>query len=132
MIGSAIAVAAGLAGLLVEADPETRLGDLRWDRRPILVFAAAGDPRLAEQVTRFEAHGAALAERDTLVIVDTLGASALRERFAPEGFTVILVGKDGGEKFRAGRVVDPEEINARIDRMPMRRREMLTDGGDDR
>ena len=39
-------------------------------------------------------------------------------------FTVILVGKDGGEKYRAERVVDPDELFALIDMMPMRRREM--------
>ena len=39
-------------------------------------------------------------------------------------FTVILVGKDGGEKYRAERVVDPDELFALIDTMPMRRREM--------
>ena len=132
MTASAVALATALAGLVIEAGPDMRLADLRWERRPILVFAEPGDPRLAEQLARFEAERAALEERDTLVIVDSLAGSALRRRFAPEGFTVILVGKDGGEKFRKGGPVDPATLTALIDTMPMRRREMRTDGGEDR
>jgi hypothetical protein len=37
---------------------------------------------------------------------------------------VVLVGLDGGEKFRAEAVVDPDRLDALIDRMPMRRREL--------
>ncbi len=128
-----LAVAAALSGLLVEAGPETRLGELRWGHRPILVFAEPGDPRLDAQIARFEAERAALEDRENLVIVDTLARSALRDRFAPAGFTVILVGKDGGEKFRRDAVVDPETLHALIDTMPMRQREMMrTQGGEDR
>jgi hypothetical protein len=72
----------------------------------------------------FEANTADMAERRNLVIVDTGAGRTLRARFQPEGFTVILVGLDGGEKFRAGSVVDPDRLDELIDRMPMRRREM--------
>ena len=114
---SAIAVSSSLAAT----------GDLasyRWDARPILVFAAAGDPRLDEQISRLNAAEAALRERDNVIIVDTSGTSALWTRYAPGDFAVILIGKDGGEKLRRSRVVDPAELNALIDTMPMRRQEM--------
>ena len=50
----------------------------------------------------------------------------LRRRFRPEGpgLTVVLVGKDGGEKARYRGVVDPDDIFALVDSMPMRRREI--------
>lgn len=117
---AALTVLAGLAPATAED-----LAGYRWERRPILVFAPSpADPRLAEQLRLFEAARPALEDRRNVVIVDTKPGSALRARFAPEGFTVILVGLDGGEKFRRNAVVAPEILNARIDRMPMRRREL--------
>jgi hypothetical protein len=104
--------------------PEDGLASFRWDARPVLVFAEADDPRLERQLMLFEANAADMAERRNLVIVDTGAGRTLRARFQPEGFTVILVGLDGGEKFRSGSVVDPNQLDKLIDRMPMRRREM--------
>ena len=40
-----------------------------------------------------------------------------------KGLTVILIGKDGGEKGRWSQLVDPDEVFALIDAMPMRQRE---------
>ena len=53
-------------------------------------------------------------------------AAALRERYAvPEGaFAVVLIGKDGGEKERYDKPVQPDVLYEVIDAMPMRRREM--------
>jgi hypothetical protein len=111
--------------LMTPADlPADGLQALRWQARPILVFTEPDDPRRAAQLALFEANAADLAERRNVVIVDDAPDSALRTRFTPQGFTVILVGLDGGEKFRATEVVDPETLDALIDRMPMRRREI--------
>ena len=122
-----VALAAALALALPAAAAD--LDALRWEARPILVFApSADDPRLAEQLARFEAAEAALAERRNRVIVDTEPGSALRRRFEPREFTVILVGLDGGEKLRRDGLIAVETLNARIDAMPMRRRELREDG----
>ncbi|MEM7498993.1 MAG: DUF4174 domain-containing protein [Pseudomonadota bacterium] len=115
-------------GPLPAGELDAALSAYRWEARPIVVFAEEGDPRLAEQLERFRAGAAALRERENVVIVGTGADTPLARRFEPEGFTVILVGKDGGEKLREGRVVEVEELNTLIDRMPMRRREMR-DGG---
>jgi len=120
-----------LAAALALALPATAadLDALRWQARPILVFAPAPeDPRLSEQLARFEAAEAALADRRNVVIVDTDPGSALRRRFDPARFTVILVGLDGGEKFRRDGLVRVDTLNARIDAMPMRRRELRNGG----
>jgi len=122
-----------LAAMLItlgagEAKPET-LAAHRWEARPVLVFAPSEeDPRLAAQLDLLEAAGAALRDRRVVVIVDTDPDSALRDRFRPDGFTVILVGLDGGEKYRSRGIVPVETLNGRIDAMPMRRRELRSRG----
>ncbi len=112
------------------------LAEYRWQARPVLVFAPAGDGRMAEQIERFAADGSATRDRD-IVLVEIAGgsaraegrpqdASALRRRFdvADAEFAVILVGKDGTEKKRVAEVTDPRVFFAAIDGMPMRRDEM--------
>jgi len=113
-----------LAALVFGHADAQGLARYRWEVRPILVFSAEGDPRLDDQLARFEAAEAELLERDNIVIVDTEEGSPLRARFEPAAFTVILVGKDGTEKMRKNRVVGVHEITGLIDTMPMRRREM--------
>ena len=97
-----------------------------WQARPIVVFAAADDPRLVRQLAALRADSAALEDRDNIIVVDTTPGSALRQRFSPGPFTVILVGLDGGEKLRRDQVVLPQTLNALIDTMPMRRNELRT------
>lgn len=70
-------------------------------------------------------------ERDLLVIPhfeNDAGeeATSLRDRFDVGSgmFTAVLVGKDGGEKFRSRNPIPPQDLFERIDAMPMRRREM--------
>lgn len=99
---------------------ETDLREHLWQSRPILIFADRDDPRLAEQIALLEHHQPDLADRRNVVIVDAEPGSELRRRFTPDGFTVILIGLDGGEKFRSGEVTDPGTLSALIDTMPMR------------
>jgi hypothetical protein len=104
------------------------LADLRWENRPVLIFAEdRDDPQLREQLDRLGRAQAALVERRVAILLDTGEDTALRRRFEPEGFTVILIGLDGGEKLRRERVTMPSEIVSLIDTMPMRRREMRND-----
>jgi len=69
-------------------------------------------------------------ERESSRMGDTLlgkeAADAIRKRFAaaPNRFTVILVGKDGGIKLKRNEETDLREIFALIDSMPMRQNEM--------
>lgn len=39
-------------------------------------------------------------------------------------FTFVLIGKDGGEKFRSEKLVDHKQLFGLVDAMPMRRYEM--------
>ena len=123
------------------------LSPYRWQNRLLLLFAPSPeDGAYGEQMRLLENETAALEDRDLLVFHlfgDSGGLEAappftpspevtatLRERYdvAEDAFTVILVGKDGGEKERYRAPVAPETFYSAIDAMPMRRREMR--GGD--
>jgi len=118
------------------------LDTLTWQARVLIVFAPdMTDTRVIEQRARLDAVHAGLVERDMAVffvardqIMERGGrryegkdAQALRVRFDIDidAFTVVLVGKDGGEKARDTSPVSLVKVFALIDVMPMRRREML-------
>ena len=118
----------------------------RGEHRLLLIFAASSrDENLARQDRLLEGSGDGDAARD-LVLCDLLEdgsgsfggetvspgeAAEARERFGvePGRFTVLLVGKDGTVKHRSREPVEPGELYALIDAMPMRRREMREGGG---
>jgi hypothetical protein len=61
-----------------------------------------------------------------LLFEDGSDESAARSRFRVEAgaFAAVLVGRDGGEKFRSSEPVPVEKLFGLIDAMPMRRREL--------
>ena len=87
-------------------------------RRALIVSGPAGDPRVAGQLDALRADGPGVEERE-------LDVSA-REA---DAFSVELRGKDGGLKARWEDVVSREELWARIDAMPARRRDLRVNGG---
>ncbi len=107
--------------------------------RPLLLFAASpDDPALQAQLTRLKSSAAGLSERDVLLIalpyrspsptetsLSDADAATTRRRFhvASEDFTIILLGKDGGEKLRSKKPVSFERLRDLIDSMPMRQQE---------
>ena len=122
------------------------LSDYLWQRRPLLVFAPTqSDPRLVETVARIAATGCGFADRDMVLgrivadgtstldgqMLDTNQAQQLFSRFGigADGFSVVLIGKDGGEKLRVNDVPDIQTIYTVIDGMPMRGAEMSADPG---
>ncbi|MFY9336381.1 MAG: DUF4174 domain-containing protein [Mycobacterium sp.] len=122
------------------------LGDYLWQSRPLLVFAPNGnDPRLTETMRRIEATRCDFADRDMVLgrivtdgtstldgqVLDTNQAQRLSSQFGigATGFSVVLIGKDGGEKLRVNDIPDLQAIYAVIDGMPMRGREMGADPG---
>ena len=118
----------------------TTLSTLKDHVRPLLIFAATpDDPGLRAQLTRLHEDAAGLAERNVLVIAvpynspsptDTTltpaDADAARRRFniAPNDFTILLIGKDGGEKLRAHKPIPFSKLRDTIDAMPMRQQEI--------
>lgn len=118
----AVLLFAALPATAQEADP---LAEHLWAARPVILFAdSLRDPRLIEQLAEFEARADDLIERDVVVIVDTDPDSALRDRFHPRDFQLLLIGKDGEIKYRKPDPVPMRELGRVIDRMPMRQDEM--------
>lgn len=119
------------------------LESLKWEKRPILLFAKSRSfAQLGKQLDLLRDYRPDLQERDIVVLsttgnqetsaaigyvsIDRGTARLLRRRFEPDmkGLTVILIGKDGGEKGRWTSVVEPQEIFDLIDSMPMREQEV--------
>lgn len=97
-----------------------------WKSRPLVVFAqSADDPRYQQQMRLIEAERAALEERDVVILTDVepMGASLLRKELRPNGFTIVLVGKDGTVKLRKPVPWDVRELSRAIDKMPLRQQE---------
>ena len=120
------------------------LSDYLWQRRPLLLFAPSeSDPRLLETMRRMAASRCDFVDRDMVLgrivtegtstldgnVVDPNQAQKLFSDFGigANTFSVVLIGKDGGEKLRVADVPDLQSIYAVIDGMPMRARETSAD-----
>lgn len=138
-------LAAG-AALMPARAAAAELSDYRWQNRPLLVFAPTdSDPRLVETIRRIDATRCDFADRDMVLgVIVGDGASSLggqpvgadqKQRLlsqfgiGAQSFSVVLIGKDGGEKLRVNDVPDLAAVYAVIDGMPMRSREMGADPG---
>ncbi len=124
------------------------LASLRDRYRPLLVFAPSDTPQLIEQARILTKGTQDLRERDVITLplllqddtksggvtfslsdtgrVTPYEQASIRRRFhvQPNNFTVILIGKDGGEKLRSHQLISLETLRSTIDAMPMRQDEM--------
>ncbi|UMA64881.1 DUF4174 domain-containing protein [Roseivivax marinus] len=131
LLGAAILAAPsghaqGSGGDIVQPMPDD-LSALRWEARPVLLFAAsANDAAYTEQLAALREARAGLADREIVVLADTSPDmnGALRQRFGPDGFLFVLVGKDGGVKRTETAPIAAGSLFDTIDAMPMRQREM--------
>ena len=117
------------------------LNAYQWKNRLLLLFASSEEDQayltLKKEIDR---QAVEVKDRDLLIsYVLERGESRIgQERLSPDQalflrkrlsvpsgrFTIILIGKDGGEKIRQESAVDLKEIFAIIDAMPMRQQEM--------
>ncbi|MFW6347201.1 MAG: DUF4174 domain-containing protein [Cyclonatronaceae bacterium] len=130
--------------MMMSSDPEPlelQLSELRWEKRVLLIFTDdASDERYKQQLEMLEEAEAGLNDRKLVRITLAEGEPAkyegrplteesarqIRARFAPDEnrFSFVLLGLDGGEKLRSETPVSMDDLFARIDRMPMRAREL--------
>jgi hypothetical protein len=106
---------------------EVDLEELKWKKRPVVVFADSdADPAFIEQMSLLHAREEALRERDVLVITDTDPAaqSDLRKKLRPRGFMLALLSKEGEVFLRKPFPWDVREISRSIDKQPLRKREV--------
>lgn len=110
------------------------LDGLRWKQRVLLLFPGEPGGAWQAQLQGLERARPELAERDVLVLIvgekpgkdarlpDEREARA-RWKVAPGEGAAVLIGKDGGEKWRSPLPAPLEEMFPVIDAMPMRRQE---------
>jgi hypothetical protein len=104
------------------------LAAFQWIARPVIVFADTdADPAFQRQLELLNDRLDELAERDIVLITDTnpTERSALRTKLRPRGFMLTLIGKDGGVKLRKPFPWDVRELTRQIDKMPLRRQEII-------
>jgi len=118
-----------------------QLTDVEWQKRPLLLFAPQHDSiHLQETQQLLQQNSCDLDDREMIIsIIVSQGTSSidqkpismeyatkLRNQFGvpTEEFAVLLLGKDGGEKYRRYQVPELDEIFSLIDGMPMRQDEM--------
>ncbi|MEO6803277.1 MAG: DUF4174 domain-containing protein [Granulicella sp.] len=129
------------------AHPSHPIDKLVDHNRVLIVFAAdSASPLFRRQLDLLEPHNVDMADRDlvlipvvatwrhadrhrrsrTAIFTSPAEQAYLRERFKVRhaNFTVILIGKDGGEKLRSRSVLPYERLASTIDSMPMRQQEM--------
>lgn len=120
----------------------------RWQNRLVILLADdRHSPLIQEQLAVFQEEAEGMQERKLVVYrvspttweqgLAQRSASRVRspqtvyQRFNPTGaaFQFILIGLDGGVKWRVQEVVSCEDLFARIDGMPMRRAELRGKSG---
>jgi hypothetical protein len=97
--------------------------------RKLLVFAAGECALLHKQVEIFSHFKSEMQERD-IVIEQFCQNKENKNKFATwnvpadSSFALVLIGRDGGEKFRSYKLVSEKVIFDIVDAMPMRRQEI--------
>lgn len=115
------------AGLVILEARDVKLEDFLWIARPLVIFAdTPRDPRFILQMERIEARPEDLIERDVVVIIDTDPAakSAVRQKLRPNGFTFVLIDKDGTIILRKPQPWSTRELARAIDKTPLRQEEL--------
>jgi len=97
--------------------------------REIILFAYADDDKsLKKQIEILNNDPKGLAERDLKIAVKIWskdkGTTHQKFKIAKNQYAFILIGKDGGEKYRSFSVVAKQKLYSIIDAMPMRIYEM--------
>lgn len=131
MLAALAALAALPAARAADAAAEDPLAEHLWTARPVIVFAPSeSDPRFVRQMRELQSRPEEFAERDVVVITDTepgpsrFETTALRAKFRPHDFNLIVVGKDGEVKLRRPGPVSASQLLRLIDRLPIRQQEM--------
>ena len=113
--------------LHILAADEAEPSEFLWQARPLVIFAdTAADPAFVEQLAAVNRDPRALLARDVVVITDTdpQAGSAWRRQLRPEGFSLVLLDKDGQVKQRKPAPWSVREITRAIDKFPLRRQEI--------
>ncbi len=132
------AIAASFLAVSAHGEP---LDAYLWKNRLMIIFAPSLDDHQLVDQRELNVHAIEGLKARDMVVFAVIGgdrvnpelgpapagdAADLRRRFgiAESRFAIVLVGKDGTEKFRSAAPVDLSVVFDIVDGMPMRRREM--------
>jgi hypothetical protein len=91
--------------------------------RNLLLFGK-GEAAYTKQLDLLQKDSAGMAERHLAIIIIEKDSDYKKYNVEPNRFTLILIGKDEGEKLRSAKPVEIETIFNLVDSMPMRQAEM--------
>ena len=99
---------------------------VQHEKRTVLLFADnSSQGVLQKQQQLLDTDKQGLQQRDIEVrIYSASDVSAWKQNHIIGGFTILLIGKDGGEKLRSHQPVTTTKLFDIIDAMPMRKEEM--------
>lgn len=104
------------------------LADQMYLKRPVVVFAdSPNDPNFIRQLDLLARAYPALEERDVILVTDTdpEARSEWRQKLRPRGFSLVIMDKDLSPVIRKPLPWEVREITAAIDKLPLRRQEVL-------
>jgi Domain of unknown function (DUF4174) len=102
--------------------------DQLYVKRPIVVFAdSPKDPAFIRQMELLARSYPDLDTRDVVLVIDTdpEARSEWRQKLRPRGFSLVIMDKDLKPVVRKPLPWEVREITAAIDKLPLRRQEML-------
>jgi hypothetical protein len=102
--------------------------DQMFITRPLVVFAdSPNDPNFQRQMDLLARAYPDLVDRDVIVVTDTdpEARSEWRQKLRPRGFSLVIMDKDLKPVIRKPNPWTVREIVAAIDKLPLRRQEML-------
>ena len=111
--------------LVVLAAGEVEPAAFLWKQRPLVIFAdTPADPDFTRQLADLQRDPLPLLARDVVVITDSdpAAGSIWRRQLHPEGFSLLLLDKDGQGKQRKPAPRSVREISRAHSTVPLRRR----------
>ena len=110
-----------LSALLLQGTPQQAV-----QQRSILLFGNKAEPLIKQQLQLLQQDSSGMAERDIKIVMVEPGESLYKTHAIStmHRFTVLLVGRDGHEKYRSNELTTTTHFFAMIDAMPMRRAEI--------
>jgi hypothetical protein len=94
--------------------------------RQLLIFGQPQTQLVVQQLELLKKDAAGVEERDIMITL-VAKENPICKKYkvdASRPLTIILVGKDGGEKHRTHNVITAQQLFALVDAMPMRQAEM--------
>ena len=115
------------------------LAEFKWKKRIVVVHTSGENDQYLKQVGLIRSTFEKWEDRDMLLVSLFNASGSIDDRkLKPEelqtlqseypsfesGFSIYLIGKDGGIKLKRSEVIDPSELYQLIDTMPMRKKEI--------